>query len=528
MIEFRSVTFGYPGAESPVISRASLSLSRGEFALVCGPTGSGKSTLLKLLNGLAPHFTGGNLSGELWIDGKNVTGAKPHELAELVGYVNQQPEGSFVADTVGEEIAYGMEQLGFAPERMQNLIDEHANLVGVGNLLDQPLGSLSGGQQQRVAIAAAMAAGQRVLVLDEPTSALDASSAAELVSLLASLAKERGITILLAEHRLERVLEHIDSVIVVNGDATVVKSAPREAFKDYRLLPPVVEISKRLKLPEVALSIDEAKAKLSGPFNFEPLAEPKVGTPALTVSNVSVHYGSKIAVSNVSLEVKSGEVLALMGSNGSGKSSLLWAIQGSGKRTSGSVQTALGEPADLDHFERLGAVTLVPQRASDLLFLNTLADELAESDRFNGVDSGETAKLFLVLSNRTDPRQHPRDLSAGQQLALALAVQLVKGSPVVLLDEPTRGLDYEAKRHLIEAIHIVQSSGRTVLVASHDIEFVAQVANRVVILDAGKVVAEGATAELLGPAGLLPTQVALICNQPGLLLADQVGDRLGG
>ena len=526
MIEFRSVTFGYPGAESPVISRASLSLSEGEFALVCGPTGSGKSTLLKLLNGLAPHFTGGNLSGELWIDGKNVTGSKPHELAELVGYVNQQPEGSFVADTVSEEIAYGMEQLGFAPAKMQSLVDEYANLVGVGDLLDQPLGSLSGGQQQRVAIAAAMAAGQRILVLDEPTSALDATSAAELVSLLASLAKQRGITILLAEHRLERVLEQIDSVIVVNGDATVVKSAPREAFKDYRLLPPVVELSKRLRLPEVALSIDEAKAKLSGPISFETLAEPSLGTPTLTVSNLSVHYSSKVAVSDVSLQVSGGEVVALMGSNGSGKSSLLWAIQGSGKRTAGTAKTTLGDPADLDPAERLSAVTLVPQRASDLLFLNTLADELAESDRFNGVADGETAKLFLVLSNRTDPRQHPRDLSAGQQLALALAVQLVKGSPVVLLDEPTRGLDYEAKRHLVEAINMVQASGRTVLVASHDIEFVAQVANRVVVLESGKVVAEGATAELLGPAGLLPTQVALICNQQGLLLAEQVGDRL--
>lgn len=526
MIEFRSITFGYPGAESPVISRASFSLAQGEFALVCGPTGSGKSTLLKLLNGLAPHFTGGNLSGELWINHEDVTGHKPHELAELVGYVNQQPEGSFVADTVGEEIAYGMEQLGFAPAEMQRLVDEYAGLVGVGHLLDQPLGSLSGGQQQRVAIAAAMAAGQRVLVLDEPTSALDASSAAELVSLLASLAKDRGITILLAEHRLERVLEHIDSVIVVNGDSTVVKSAPREAFKDYRLLPPVVELSKRLRLTEVALSIEEAKAKLTEQVEFDELAEVSSERAALSVSGLSVHYGNQVAVDDVTFDVMTGEVVALMGSNGSGKSSLLWAVQGSGKRTSGSVETAAGDPTNLDHADRLSAVTLVPQRASDLLFLNTLAEELAESDRFNGVTAGETAKLFLVLSNRTDPRQHPRDLSAGQQLALALAVQLVKGSPVVLLDEPTRGLDYEAKRQLVEAIRMVQSEGRTVLVASHDIEFVAQVANRVLVLEAGKLTAEGATKNLLGPSGLMPTQVALICNQAGLLLAEQVGGEL--
>ena len=523
MIEFRSVTFGYPGAESSVITRASFSVAPGEFVLVCGPTGSGKSTLLKLLNGLAPHFTGGNLSGEIWVGGRNVSGEKPHELAELVGYVNQQPEGSFVADTVGEEIAYGLEQLGFAPNLMEELVSEHAALVGVGHLLTQPLASLSGGQQQRVAIAAAMAAGQRVLVLDEPTSALDAGTAAELVSLLSRLAKERGITILLAEHRLERVLEHIDSVIVVNGDATVVKSEPREAFKDYRLLPPVVELSKRLGLSQIALSIEEAKTKITKRLPFAKLPRSTAGKAILSVDQLSIQYGSQVALREVSLEVGAGEVVALMGANGSGKSSLLWAVQGSGKRSGGTVWTPTGDPADLNADERLGVVTLVPQRASDLLFLNTLTEELDESDRFNGVDSGETARQFLLLSNRTDPKQHPRDLSAGQQLALVLAVQLVKGAPLVLLDEPTRGLDYEAKRHLVEAIKMVQSTGRAVLVASHDIEFVAQISNRVVVLESGTVLAEGPTLEILGPGGLLPTQVALISNQAGLLLADQVG-----
>jgi energy-coupling factor transport system ATP-binding protein len=165
---------------------------------------------------------------------------------------------------------------------------------------------------------------------------------------------------------------------------------------------------------------------------------------------------------------------------------------------------------------------MVPQRASDLLFLNTLADELSESDTLNEVTQGETAKLFLQLSNRTDPKQHPRDLSAGQQLALVLSVQLVKGARLVLLDEPTRGLDYEAKRHLVSAIKLVQSSGRTVLVASHDIEFVAQIADRVYLLENGEITLEGDTVDVLGPAGKLPTQVAQIAGQPGLLLAEQV------
>ena len=511
MIKFRSVGFGYQGAESPIISRASFALNAGEFALVCGPTGSGKSTLLKLMNGLAPHFTGGELSGTILIDGKDVTGHKPHELAELVGYVNQQPEGSFVADTVGEELAYGLEQLGFSPAEMELRIARHAELVGIAQLLEQPLASLSGGQQQRVAIAAAMAAGQRVLVLDEPTSALDASSAAELVALLAKLAKEQGITVLLAEHRLERVLEHIDSVIVVNGDSSVVKSAPREAFKDYRLLPPVVELSQRLKLEPLALSIEEAKRGIATPLAFSKRPNQVIGKQTLAVEKLTVKYGNNVAISEVSLNARAGEVVALMGANGSGKSTMLWAIQGSGARSGGTISRP--------------ETTLVPQRAADLLFLNTLAEELAESDKFNEVEQGQTAKLFLELSNRTDPKQHPRDLSAGQQLALVLAVQLVKGAPLILLDEPTRGLDYEAKRHLVAAIRLMQENGRTVLVASHDIEFVAQIANRVYVLEEGKIATQGTTEEILGATGLMPTQIAQIANQPGLLLAEQIGDR---
>ena len=522
MIEFANVTFGYSGAESPVVSRANFKLAAGEFTLVCGPTGSGKSTLLKLFNGLAPHFTGGNLQGRILFEGVDVTGRKPHELAELVGYVNQQPEGSFVADTVAEELAYGLEQLGATPVAMESKIQAYAELVGIAHLLDAPLSSLSGGQQQRVAIAAAMAAGQKILVLDEPTSALDPLAAEELVTLLATLSKQQGITVLLAEHRLERVLEYVDSVIVVNGDGSVVKSAPREAFNNHRLLPPVVEFSKRVGLKPTALSITEAKAATSGEIEFHTIQPVVSGDVMLRVDELKVSYGTTEAVRGVSLQVRAGEVLALMGDNGSGKSSLLWAIQGSGRRASGTVWSALGDPAKLSVAERLGAVTLVPQRASDLLFLNSLADELAESDRFNEVKPGETAKLFLQLSNRTDPKQHPRDLSAGQQLALVLAVQLGKGAPLVLLDEPTRGLDYEAKRHLARAIEKLKASGRSVLLASHDVEFVAQLADRIYLLESGLVKTTGTATELLGFGGVLPTQVAQITEQPGLLLAEQV------
>lgn len=509
MIEFRSVTFGYQNAESQVLTRATFRAAAGEFVLVCGPTGSGKSTLLKLVNGLAPHFTGGILRGQILVDEEDVTGLKPHELASTVGFVNQQPEGSFVADTVAEEIAYGLEQLGVPTEEMHKRVAEVASLVGLSDLLTHELQTLSGGQQQRVAIAAAIVAGQKVLILDEPTSALDAKSTADIVKLLSHLAKSRGITILLAEHRLERVIAEVDSVLVVNGDSSVVKSKPRDAFKDYRLLPPVVEYSKVMGLDPVALSVSEARERSASATSFEPLHKVASDVTALEVANVTVIFDEKLALNNVSISANRGEVVAVMGANGSGKSTLLWSIQGFQKLNSGQVNFT-------------DTVTMVPQRASDLLFLNSLAEELEEADREADASTGSTAAIFLKLSNRTDTKQHPRDLSAGQQLALALSVQLVKGAKIVLLDEPTRGLDYEAKRHLAKTIRELSEQGNTFLVASHDVEFVAQISSKVYLLEDGVIRRSGSVEDLLGYDGELPTQVAKIAQTPGLLLAEQL------
>ena len=212
LISIKDLTFSYDRAESPQLTRVNLEFAAGEFVLVCGPTGSGKSTLLKTINGLAPHFTGGRLRGRIKIDNQDVTGRLPHELAELVGYVNQQPEGWFVADTVQDELVYGLEQLGFSRERMAAELSRVAKMLGLQDLLDRPLSFLSGGQQQRVAIGAALAAGQRVLLLDEPTSALDVDAAAETVDLLKSLAKDHGVTILVAEDRADH---HTDRQIAL-------------------------------------------------------------------------------------------------------------------------------------------------------------------------------------------------------------------------------------------------------------------------------------------------------------------------
>jgi len=437
MIELRNLSFGYGPDNSSVLRRLQLTIPKGKFVLVCGPTGSGKSSLLKVINGLAPQFTGGRLTGSILIDGQDVTGTQPHDLAHLIGYVNQQPEGAFVTDTVEEELAYGMEQLGYAPEIMRQRVAWLAERFDLADLLSTPLGFLSGGQQQRVAIGSAIAAGQKILLLDEPTSALDPAAAELTINLLAELIQNDGLTVVLAEHRLDQVIEKADLVIVTHGDGTIT-SGPA--------------------------SVIESEPRLGAKVNLH-IPRTNLGSASLlSLRDLSVSYGGKEALAPTSFDLKHGLVIAAVGKNGSGKTSLLWAT--------------------FEAAEREGIkCAMVPQVASDLLFLSSVAEEFLESDSYAGVPASSTGKLLKDLVGKVDPATHPRDLSAGQQLALALAVQLVKGVDLILMDEPTRGLDELAKQALAKIINSLADEGKAILITSHDSKFLAQVADRTIFLE---------------------------------------------
>ena len=241
MIRFAHVTVTYPGASRPTLSDVNLELLEGELVLVVGRTGSGKSTLLQAINGLVPHFTGGTLTGDVTVDGRSTSTNPPRELADLVGVVPQDPASGFVADTVEEELAFGMECLGLRPDVMRRRVEETLDLLGLAELRYRPLLTLSAGQQQRVAIGAVLAAHPKVLVLDEPTSALDPGAAEEILAALQRLVHDLGMTIVMAEHRLERVVQYADRIIVVPGDAQpIVIGTPQEVMREAPIAPPVV------------------------------------------------------------------------------------------------------------------------------------------------------------------------------------------------------------------------------------------------------------------------------------------------
>ena len=520
MIELRDIGFRYDQRE--VLRHVDLTLDEGELVLVAGRTGVGKSTLLGLVTGLVPRFTGGVLTGDVLLDGTSIVAQPPRERAHLVGYVGQDPLAGFVADTVEEELAYGMEQLGTAPETMRRRVEETLDLLGIADLRARDLRTLSGGQQQRVAIGSVLTTHPRVLVLDEPTSALDPTAAEDVLATITRLVHDLGLTVLLAEHRLERVVPFADRICLVAGDGTIRVDEPRIVLADSPVAPPLVELARLAGWDPLPLTVRDARRHARSLPDLAPPAPPvvKEARPLLAARGITVVHGSTVAVREVDLTLSAGRVTVLMGRNGSGKSSLIWALQGSGKRRSGTINVVGDDPADLAPAQRRTHVGLVPQTAADLLYLETVADECAAADAGAAAASGTCRGLLDRLAPGIEETIHPRDLSEGQRLALALSIVLTARPPVVLLDEPTRGLDYAGKAELARIVTDLAADGHALLLATHDVEFAAHVADEVVVLAEGEIVSSGSPQRVLAESPSFAPQVTKVLGAPWLVVEE--------
>jgi len=537
VIEFDQVGVRYPGQTvgSAALQDATFAVEEGELVLVVGPTGSGKSTLLRCINGLVPHFSGGTMSGSVRVDGRDTRTHRPRDLADVIGFVVQDPLASFVTDTVEDELAYGMETLGVDPQAMRRRVEETLDLLGLADVRDRTLSELSGGQQQRVAIGAVLAAGPRVLVLDEPTSALDPVAAEEVLAALHRLVHDLGVTVLLAEHRLERVIHHADSVLLVERGRVTGPLEPAEAMARSSIHPPVIDLGRRLGWSPLPLSVRDARrrardlrSRLPQQAASRPPAPARSGPAPATestadVSRLAVRRGVSMALRRVDLDITRGTVTAVMGRNGAGKSSLLAALAGQLRASSGRVRVLGLDPAATPPPRLVSIVGLIPQDPELVLYADSVGAECRHADRDLGMPPGSTRGLLTRFAPGLDDATHPRDLSEGQRLCLALAVILVRRPALVLLDEPTRGLDYAAKGRLVELLRELAASGHTVVVATHDVELAADVAHRVVVLAEGEVVADGPAREILAGSPAFAPQVAKVMHPlPYLTVADVV------
>jgi energy-coupling factor transporter ATP-binding protein EcfA2 len=531
MIDLDRVDYRYPGTESPVLHDLSLKIREGEFLLVMGPSGAGKSTFLRCLNGLVPHFYGGTIAGQVRVGGRDPVALGPRGMADLVGFVLQDPEAQFVVDRVEDELAFALENQGLDPLRMRKRVEEVLDQLNIAALRRRSVTTLSGGERQRVAIAAVMTLQPQVLVLDEPTSQLDPQGAEEVLDTLVKLNQDLGLTVVLSEHRLERVIQYVDRILYFPGDGQPpLLGEPRTILRQVEMTPPLVTLAKAVGWSPLPLTLKEARpfARAAARDRELPAASRPMLTPpaptTIAVEDLSFAYNGHQALQGISLQVQRGEFLALMGRNGSGKTTLLKHLVGLLKPDQGRVTVGNGNgPIDTRHAvveEIIRLVGYVPQNPNALLFSDTVRQELEFTRRGHGLPLDDQAALLRTLGLEALATSYPRDLSAGERQRVALASILAAEPQILLLDEPTRGLDYQQKAALADFLRQEKAQGRTILMATHDVELVATCADRVVLLADGQVVVDGPVRQVMSESLVFCSQINKLFRHPGLLTVD--------
>jgi energy-coupling factor transport system ATP-binding protein len=569
MIHFEHLSYTYPGATTPALKDVSLDLPEGQLILLIGPSGAGKSTLLRCLNGLVPHFSGGVVSGAVRVNGYDPVAATPRLLSRHVGFVFQDPEAQFVTDRVEDEIAFALENAAMPPQAMRVRVEETLDLLDLTPLRDRPLKTLSGGERQRVAIAAALALRPSILVLDEPTSQLDPKSAEDVLNSLVRLNHDLGLTVILAEHRLERVLPYVDSIIHLPDDGgPIIFDDARSVMKQVDLAPPLVSIGKAFGWQPLPLSIKEGLrfsrswlAEHRQPGDEQPRHRrlfARSDAPYVRARGVRVRHRDQEVLRGVDLDLWPGEIVVLMGRNGAGKTTLLRSLVGLVRPHAGDIRIDGKPNAGRDVADICRQVGYLPQDPNTLLFAESVGEELAVTLRNHGMEVGdwrleiegekrrEGENLQSPISNLQSPitqslnhsipsllrrlglfdkaNAYPRDLSVGERQRVALAAITVTRPGALLLDEPTRGLDYAAKRELERLLHEWRDDGMAILVVTHDVELAAAIADRIILMSQGEIIAEGEPAEVMATSPLFAPQIAKLFPETGWLTAD---DALG-
>lgn len=523
ILTLKNLSFLYPESDRKAIENISLSVREGEFIVICGRSGCGKTTLLRLLkNELAPV---GKREGEILFCGKAMDEVDARTSARCIGFVAQNPESQTVTDKVWHELAFGMENLGYGADEMRLRAGELANYFGINGWLHSDTATLSGGQKQLLALASVMALSPKVLFLDEPTSQLDPIAASGFISTLQKINRELGMTVILSEHRLEEVFPIADRVVVMDEGKIVCSDEPEKVCGALAKSPISAGFPSAARIfsglegrGKCPLTVREGREFLSS-FEKKSLPIEEKSRPdevAFSMKNVWQRYerNSPDILKGADIEVLRGEIFSLLGGNGSGKTTLISVIAGVEKAYRGKI-TILGKNIKKYGAElHRGTIAMLPQDVSTVFIKNTVRDDLFDICRAVGCGKNDAEKkiadICAELSITEVLSRHPYDLSGGEGQRAALAKILLTEPKILLLDEPTKGIDAFAKQTLMAILRRLSEGGVTVLIVTHDTEFAAEISGRCAMLFDGKVISPSCPQRFFGKNNFYTTSASRI------------------
>jgi len=530
IVEIKDLYYSYPNAKAQTLKGIDLTIDKGEFILLTGPSGCGKTTFCRCLNGLIPHFYSGELEGEVTVAGLSTTENSTPKLAQNVGLIFQNPDNQIFALTVQKDIAFGLENLGIPREQMLEHIDWALDNTGIEDLRERGTHELSGGQKQRLAIASILAMRPDILVLDEPTSFLDPLGAIRIFNVLETLNREHGMTVILIEHRVDLASQYADRVILFADGRILRTGTPEEVFKleETRLtgvgIPKILELSRRLNqrglsFKPLPLSPDSFIEQLERNIprmgirrheravnqDLEGFTGEHSQSPIIQVENVSYAYPSGVqALREISLTIHKGEFVAIMGENGAGKTTLVKHFNGLLRPQEGSITVDGVDVSQVSVASLARKVGLVFQNPDDQLFSENVESEISFALNNFGFEKEVVEKrvgwALNLLGIERYRKSSPFILSGGERKRVALASVLAWDPDIVVLDEPTIGQDYAQKERLRHFLMQLRIQGKTTIIVTHDVEFVAECKPRIVLMADGGIIADGTTKEIMTDA----------------------------
>ena len=525
ILNVKNLSFSYPESETKAIDNISFSIDSGEFVVVCGESGSGKTTLLKMLKReITPH---GTRSGEVLFNGESIDAMEERQSAQKIGFVFQKPEQQIVTDKVWHELAFGLESLGYNSDFIRLRVGEMANYFGINHMFRSKTQELSGGQKQLMNLASVMAMSPQVLILDEPTSQLDPISANDFITTLKKLNNELGITVIIIEHRLQEVFPIADKVMVLEKGSMIAFDSPKrvcQQVKNHPIsvgFPSAVRIWQGAKIGgECPLTVKEGRNFINANFPKRKIEIEEITLDPniqLELKDVFFRYekGSKDVLRGTTLKIHKGEHYCLLGGNGTGKTTTLKILAGIIKPYRGKVFVK-GEKTNrlsTPQFNRLG-VALLPQNPETVFLKSSVIEDYKCLCKEKNIPENEWENKIKTLAKQLGIshllNKHPYDLSGGEVQKCALCKILISNPDILLLDEPTKGIDAYGKESLMKILGDIKSLGVTIVTVTHDVEFASCVADRCGLFFDGEVLSSSSPREFFSANNFYTTSASRI------------------